>query len=417
MRNRSRTDPVRWLAPVAAVAILLQGCSAGPGPESYADDPGGFRILLVGKPEHSTRTLSSPAGPLSLTSTESVDRDQVRRIVAYTDLPRPLLESTDPSTLLDGGIRGMSGEGRWTIQGQGPVTLDGHPGRDVRFAIDSPSAPEKGAGRARIVLAGGRLYQAIVIGPASRVSEKDLDAFVQSFELLRTVPAIAGTASPPPGGPPVVVQAEAPAPASPASSTPASTPPASSAPPPAEELVGKADAPGPDPSRPAEVALEANQPAGSVIERPAPDGNPQERFREAAPPRGVLVGVRVGYIDAFGGSKVGAVQPIFQAGDAYIDGRRFGKEIPLPVTVVAHPGYAVGAINTRTGLLLDAFQVIFMRFKEGRLDPTDFYTSEWLGDPRGGGPGTATGEGRFVVGIHGRSDGREINALGLLIAE
>ena len=114
---------------------------------------------------------------------------------------------------------------------------------------------------------------------------------------------------------------------------------------------------------------------------------------------------------------MGAIQPIFQVGNTYIEGKQFGKEIPPSVTVVARPGYAVGAINTRAGLMLDAFQVVFMRFKDGQLDPKDSYTTDWLGDPRGGGPGTASGEGKLVVGVHGRSNGREVNALGLLVAE
>ena len=87
------------------------------------------------------------------------------------------------------------------------------------------------------------------------------------------------------------------------------------------------------------------------------------------------------------------------------------------VRVVARPGYAVGAINTRTGLLLDAFQLVFMKLKNGRLDPDDSYMTNWLGDPRGGGPRDALGAGKLVIGIHGRSNGREINGLGLLVVE
>ena len=131
----------------------------------------------------------------------------------------------------------------------------------------------------------------------------------------------------------------------------------------------------------------------------------------------MLVGMRVGYVNVFGGSKVGAIQPIFQVGNSYVEGKQFGKPIPLSVTVVARPGYAVGAINTHTGILLDAFQPVFMRFKDGQLDPDDSYTTDWLGDPRGGRSGTATGEGKLVFGIHGRSNGREVNTLGLLVAE
>ena len=87
------------------------------------------------------------------------------------------------------------------------------------------------------------------------------------------------------------------------------------------------------------------------------------------------------------------------------------------MTVVARPGYAVGGINTYSGLMVDAFQVVFMRFKDGQLDSGDSYTTDWLGDSRGGGPGTATGQGKPVVGIHGRTNGRVIFTLGLLVAE
>jgi hypothetical protein len=175
---------------------------------------------------------------------------------------------------------------------------------------------------------------------------------------------------------------------------------------------------GPDPAKPAEIAVEASGVAATVIERPAASGNAKERFREAAPERGVLVGVRVGFERDVGSSKVASIQPIFQVGSAYSEGTQFGKDDPRAVvTVVARPGYAVGAINTHSGMMVDAFQVVFMRFKDGQLDPGDSYTTDWLGDSRGGGPGSATGEGKLVVGIHGRTNGRVIFGLGLLVAE
>ncbi len=127
--------------------------------------------------------------------------------------------------------------------------------------------------------------------------------------------------------------------------------------------------------------------------------------------------MRVGYVEIFGGPKVAMIQPIFQKGNTYIEGTPFGKEIPPEMTLVARPGYAVGTINTRTGLTVDAFQVVFVRVKDGHFISKDFYTSDWLGDPRGGGPTTATGLGKLIVGIHGHSNGREINSLGVLVAE
>ncbi len=127
--------------------------------------------------------------------------------------------------------------------------------------------------------------------------------------------------------------------------------------------------------------------------------------------------MKVGYENVFGGPKVASIQPIFQVGENYVLGNRFGKDIPPSATVVARPGYAVGAINTHTGLLLDAFQIVFMRFKDGQLESNESYTTDWLGDSRGGSPGAATGEGKLIVGVHGRTNGRTINSLGLLVAE
>ncbi len=439
MGNRPRHVSAGRLALVAGV-LILPGCGSKASKlEFYAHEPGNFRALVADKPRQSTQTLPSPAGQLSMTSIESVDADQVRRLVVYTDFPRPIVEASDPNFLLDGGIKRMSGNGQWIVQNQTSIDLDSHPGREVRFTVNPTSVSGKGAGRARIYLIGSRLYQAIVVGPESKVSEEELDHFVKSFELLQKVPAItraaprlaaardarptvAAHAAPPPpaqAAPPPPDPADEPAPARGPDPPPAEVAPADPPPEPApkEEPVAQAGDTEADTSKPAAVAITAKPTIRAIFEQPAPDGNLQERFRDLAPKRGVLVGMRVGYIDAFGGSKIGAIQPIYQVGKNYVEGQRFGADILLSTTVLARPGYAVGALKTQKGLLLDAFQVVFMKFKNGHLDPDKFYISDWLGDPRGGGPGIATGAGHLVVGVHGRSNGREINALGILVAE
>jgi hypothetical protein len=463
MWDRSRQFLVRRLAMVAG-AFLISGCGQSSKLEFHTSEPGNFRVLMAGKPAYSQKTLSPPAGQLSLNAMESVDGDQIKRVVVYADLPGPTVQSSDPNSLLDGGIRGMSGNVQWTVESQGPVTLDGHPGREVRFTVSSPSVVEKGSGKARIFLVGNRLYQAIMVGPSSKINEEELDHFIKSFDLLEKVPAIAGTAAgspdagasdvaqavqppapaaqPTPAAPTVVAQADPPsdpapepvqepepAPAPPPFRQPASPRPPSrrsvrSAPAApvrgpdraAERVVQEGDD-GPDFLKPATVPIELSQTGGFISAVPELNGNPREQFRETAPQGGVLVGFRVGYVEIFGGPKVAMVEPIFQVGNKYIPGKRHGKPMRPEQTVVAKPGYVVGAVYTRTGLTVDAFQIEFMRFKDGRLDPDDSYLTNWLGDPRGGGPRDALPEGKLVVGIHGRSNGREINGLGLLVVE
>jgi hypothetical protein len=394
---------------------------------------------------------------------ETVDGAQIRRMVIYTDLPQATVESSDPGEVLARGINGMKGSGQWSIEGDSPVTLDDHPGRDVRFAINPTASAQKGAGRARVFLVGNRLYQAIMVGPASKVSDEELDRYVKSFELLKKspavarqapialpasdpIPAISGSASAP--------VASAPAPSTSVSPTPPAQGPGAAPEPsvfaqddtapapvrrvrpasprpslvraprgggrnqarPQEDIV-EATNDGPDPTKAAEVAIQTHGKMKRLGERPAASGNERDRFRDVAPEHGLLVGMRVGYVNAFGGSKVGMVQPIFQVGNSYVEGKVFGANIAASVTVVAKPGYAIGAINTHAGLLLDSFQIVFAKFKNGKFETRDTYRSEWIGVSHGGGAKSASGEGRPVIGIHGRSNGREINALGLLIFE
>ena len=213
--SRLRCGDVRRLALVAG-AFLIPGCGGSPKLEYARNEPGNFRVLAAGKPELSQQTLPSPAGPLKVTAIESVDGAQIRRLVVYTDFPREMVQSSDSSAVLDGGIRGMSGDDKWTVQSQTPITLDGHPGREVRFAVNARGGSEKGEGKERIFLVGERLYQAIMVGPASKISEEELDHFVKSFELLHQVPVMASiapvSAGAPGAGTPVVAQQPAPPP-------------------------------------------------------------------------------------------------------------------------------------------------------------------------------------------------------------
>ncbi len=193
MIDRLSRDSIRNLALLASV-LLMPGCGGASKLEFHTNEPGNFRVLAAGTPTQSNQNIASPAGQLSVTSVESIDSDQIRRLVVYTDLPASIVQSSNPGALLEGGIRGIRGKPEWTIERLGETTLDSHPGREVHFAVNSASLPEKGSGAARIFLVGNRLYQAIIVGPASKLTEEELEHFVKSFELLRQVPPVATAA-------------------------------------------------------------------------------------------------------------------------------------------------------------------------------------------------------------------------------
>ena len=112
-------------------------------------------------------------------------------------------------------------------------------------------------------------------------------------------------------------------------------------------------------------------------------GTLHNAVREAAPNRGMLVGLQLG-LGKFGSSDViGSVQAIYVSDDGESLGRRLGEELPRVVTVQARPGYAIGAVAVKAGMLIDGLAVYFMRVDGNQLDTQDVYASEWVGGTGG----------------------------------
>jgi hypothetical protein len=138
-------------------------------------------------------------------------------------------------------------------------------------------------------------------------------------------------------------------------------------------------------------------------------------FRDQAPDNGLLVGFDVGLGQAYGVELVQAIQPRYQTAQGEVLGRKFGTNFAKTVTVQANPGYAVGGINVRAGMVINGFSVVFMRIKGNVLDAKDSYTSAWIGDQTGGNlPVLLGGGGTPIVGVIGKRSGRDVNGLGLL---
>lgn len=186
--------------------------------------------------------------------------------------------------------------------------------------------------------------------------------------------------------------------------------------------------------QPAEEGAKGNPPPPPKIEVPANpvEPNPEDlgpktaqtqivgatadpTFRDQAPDGGVLVGLDVGVGQAFGVELVRAIQPRYQTPKGEVMGRKFGADFSKTVSMKAKPGYAVGAINVKAGLVVNGFSITFMRINGNVLDPADAYTSAWIGDRTGGsGPTVLGGDGTQIVGIIGKRNARDCNGLGLL---
>jgi hypothetical protein len=139
-------------------------------------------------------------------------------------------------------------------------------------------------------------------------------------------------------------------------------------------------------------------------------------FRDFAPRGGILVGLRFTYHRAFNSTLIQSVQPIYQAGSTLSEGSWHGPAEGPGDTLLARPGYAIGSLTVRTGLVLNGFSATFQRIENGGLSLNDQYDSPWYGLNGGAGRTyTSAGKGRPIVGIQGRLD-RVMHSLGLIMA-
>lgn len=383
------------------------------------------RVELPARPGRTaTRTVPGPAGEAQLTTAE-LDSPAGTYSVQVTENAARV----DPQTL-DAGVRQFAASRRATLGAVQIITVAGHPGREFELTANQRRS------RCRIVAAGGTLVVLAAAGPLGTGVPADADRFLGSLA-IGTAPSVK------PAGAATTSQA-AMASAGEAEATDARLARAEAdlarARGKTKEAVEFAsaseggamivadddgdDEPKPTPKAPAPAATPVEVVIGPLPSesRPYADAklrdlakslaSEREGFRDVGPEGSVLVGVRVSYIERFGGPKVRSVQPIYRSGDSHYEGQIHGEVVGPVTTVVARPDYAVGGLVTHTGLTLDGFGIVFMKVEGDHLDPKDTYNSPWIGDRKGGNPGGVTTPGGLVVGLQGRA-GDEVNALGL----
>ncbi|HEY2909735.1 MAG TPA: hypothetical protein VGI99_05790, partial [Gemmataceae bacterium] len=136
--------------------------------------------------------------------------------------------------------------------------------------------------------------------------------------------------------------------------------------------------------------------------------------QDGAPAGGLLVGLNVGVGKFAANQIVGTLQPIYRTGDRETTGATYGTDAPDGnAKVIAKPGYAIGAITVKAGLVVDGFSVTFMKIDGGRLNPNDAYESDWIGGMGGGGPEKIASRGEPVTGLLVRHKA-QISGIGLV---
>lgn len=160
------------------------------------------------------------------------------------------------------------------------------------------------------------------------------------------------------------------------------------------------------------VALAAPPVMADITETEVLGGDGGGKFRDAPEQPAWLVGFRV--TTPPGGQRIlKSMQPIYQTDAGRVESKVYGQPAVESLLVEAKEGYAVAGLAVKWGTRLDGFRVIFMRKNGDVLDPNDRYESRWVGG-RGGGPEKPIGgDGKLVIGVHGRC-GLDLDAIGLI---
>jgi hypothetical protein len=151
--------------------------------EDFTSSQWKFSIRFPGKPNE--KQQNSPLGvQMNTFMTESPDGAY---LVSVADMPIPDNETpAQVQARLDGAREGAVRNVNATLESSSAITLqEKYPGRELTAKLPpQPNGTKDGILRARVFLAGKRLYQVLVVGKASFVNGANSDEFLNSFKIL-----------------------------------------------------------------------------------------------------------------------------------------------------------------------------------------------------------------------------------------
>jgi hypothetical protein len=167
---------MKRLIPLAALAaLLLPGAARATADwQPFRSEPGGFTVLLPGRPAEQTETIDdSPVHRFTLSPEPGRGF-----VIAYGD--RQDFRSTPVEEVFDNVRNGfLSGSGG-TLKTERTMALAGRPAREILA-----EGPNGSLLKARFILDGERLYTVVAVAPAGDSALEEMDRFLNSFMLLK----------------------------------------------------------------------------------------------------------------------------------------------------------------------------------------------------------------------------------------
>lgn len=161
---------------------MLAACGSRSEWQDLVVPEGGFAVLMRGQPEYVRQQLDTPAGKMSA-HLYSADRPDAYYAVGYSDYPLALVLAASPDQIFAGArdtwVKRIQGK----LSGSSPLKLAGkYPG--LRFTAEGTFKDKETFVDGRLYLVDQRLYQVIVMGRKSELSQGVVNRFLDSFQLI-----------------------------------------------------------------------------------------------------------------------------------------------------------------------------------------------------------------------------------------
>jgi hypothetical protein len=144
---------------------------------TFTSKEGKFSVLLPGKPKEDTKKVKVDDRDADHHIFTAGQKDRAQ-LVTYLDYLKETIGEDKEKFLAERLARNIAFlKGKVASEEKLTIGKQKFPARDVVVEV----ADKKHSYRARLVLAGNRLYQVVALGPDEFVKSKDVDEFFKSF--------------------------------------------------------------------------------------------------------------------------------------------------------------------------------------------------------------------------------------------
>lgn len=152
--------------------------------KTHTSEAGGFTFSMPGTPTETKQTYDTDAGPVeAILYMLEKDGGNVAYLAGFNDFDPKLVAGNDPQDMLDGARDGAVKNVQGKLVDEKKITLDGHPGRELK--VITKSGDDEMLVFARVYLVKNRLIQSLVVFPKKTLREKDVARFLGSVALIK----------------------------------------------------------------------------------------------------------------------------------------------------------------------------------------------------------------------------------------